>query len=62
MFNCILINKLDNGFNAKGSLISSNGKIGKFMTYNCISNLPADETIISEDSSLKWLVKLEINK
>ena len=60
LFNCILINRLEEGYNARGTLISSDGNIGKFMAYNCVSNLPADETIISDESRLKWLVEPDL--
>ncbi len=62
LINCVLINRnKENGYNAKGSLISPIGVVGKFMTHNCISNLDADETIIASDSTIKWITESELN-
>jgi hypothetical protein len=60
MIKCIMINKNIGKYNASGSLISSNGKNGKFISYDCISNLPIDENILNNESSYNWKIDNEL--
>jgi hypothetical protein len=61
LINTFLINKsITASYNITGRLISSKGDVGRFLSYYSISNLPIDDTIITNYTDLNLKIDQDI--